>query len=93
MFYWEDKGKHHNLSHLILTLKNKISEFRVYSGAFNNTDEFLKFLDEIKGAGNAGAHSLDLLPDPEKIDSWKSSINKYSKLFVRVIEKIKETPK
>ena len=93
LFYWEEKGRHQSLSHLILTLKNNIKDFRVFTGAFNKNDEFFKFLDDIKGECNAGAHSLDLIPDPGKIDSWKPLINKYTKLFVRIIEKIKETPK
>jgi len=52
----------------------------------------LRFLRTIKQEGNAYAHSIEALLGPEEINALKPSINKYSDLFVRLIQKVKKTP-
>ena len=93
LFYSKNMGRHHSLSILINNLKSHIDDFKVYTLAFHKDKDFFKFLDEMKESCDASAHSLDILPDPAKINSWKSSINKYSELIIRTIEKVNSTPK
>ena len=93
LFYNEDRGMHHSLGILIYNLKQNIDDFKVYTHAFHKDKDFFKFLDEMKENCDANTHSIDILPDPDKINSWKSSINKYSELIIRTIEIINNTPK
>lgn len=93
LFYRKDKGMHHSLSTLISNLKENINDFKVYTLAFHKDKEFFKFLDDMKERADASAHSLDILHDLEKINSWKTSIDKYCELLVRTIQKISKTPK
>jgi len=93
IYYWIENHMHHSLSTLIRNLKDKFDDFQIYNEVFyRDKDDFLKFLGEIKEGGDRSAHVLELLKDSDKINAWKPSINKYSDLIVRVIQKMKETP-
>lgn len=92
-FYSEQDGGFLNLSALIRNLREKIDDFKPYDffKLEREKESFLSFLWTIKEEGNASAHSLGPLLAPEEINALKPSINKYSDLFVRLIQKVKET--
>jgi len=94
LFYSKDVGGFHSLHTLIHNLGTKIDDFKPYDFVKldREKEEFLKFLWTIKEEGNASAHSIEPLLDREEISALKQSINKYSELFVRLIQKVKETP-
>lgn len=93
IYYSTRYHMHHSLSTLIRNLKDNFDSFQIYNDVFyRDKDDFLKFLGEIKEEGDRSAHVLELQKNPDKINAWKPSINKYSDLIVRVIQKIKETP-
>lgn len=94
LFYSTQDDGFHSLSRLIRNLRPKIDDFKPY-GFFKRDREkesFLKFLWDMKKEGDASAHSLGPLLGPEEIKDLKPSIDKYSDLFVRLIQKVKETP-
>ena len=95
LFYSTKYNGFHSLSALIKNLSSKIDDFKPY-GFFQldkEKEDFMKFLRSIKEEGNASAHSIELNLNREKISALKLSINTYSGLLVRLIQKTKETPK
>lgn len=95
LFYSIKNNGFHSISVLIKNLRSKTDDFKPY-GFFNlvkEKEDFLKFLWSIKEEGNASAHSIELILNREKISALKVSSNTYSSLLVRLIQKIKETPK
>jgi hypothetical protein len=94
LFYSEEDGGFHNLSRLIRELRKKLDDFKPYDffRLEREKGSFLNFLWNIKKEGGAGAHSIYSL-DRNGISDLKPSINKYSELLNRMIQKVKETPK
>lgn len=92
VFYWKERHMHHSLSTLISNLRGNVEDFKIYTDAFDRDKNFFRFLDEIKEKADAGAHSLEILPDPDKNKVWKPSMNKYIELILWVIQRIKDTP-
>lgn len=87
LFYWKERHMHHSLSTLISNLRDNAEDFKIYTDAFNKDKNFFRFLDEMKEQADAGAHSLEILPDPDKINVWKPSMDKYIELILWVIQK------
>ena len=94
LFYSTQDDGFHSLSTLIRNLRTKIDDFKPYDffKLDREKESFLNFLWDVKEEGNASAHSLGPLLGPEEINALKPSIDKYSDLFVRLIQKVKETP-
>jgi hypothetical protein len=94
LFYSTQDNGFHSLSTLIRNLGTKLDDFKPYDFFKLNREKesFLRFLRTIKQEGNAYAHSIEALLGPEEINALKPSINKYSDLFVRLIQKVKKTP-
>lgn len=88
LFYDDEKHMHHSLSVLIPNLRRKNKDF--LSQAFQE-EEFYKFLNEMKEDADAGAHSIEIQPDPTKIDAWKPHVNNYSNLILREIARYKKS--
>jgi len=95
LFYSEDDCGFHSFSKLIRNLKAKTDDFKPYDflGLEREKESFLKFLWNIKEEGNASAHSIEPLLDRNGISDLKPSIDKYSDLLIRMIQKVKDTPK
>lgn len=95
LFYSEDDCGFHNLSTLIRNLRPKLDDFKPYDffKLEREKESFLNFLWNIKEEGNASAHSIEPSLDRNGISDLKPLINKYSELLVRMVQKVKETPK
>jgi len=94
LFYSTQDDGFHSLSTLIRNLRTKTDDFKPY-GFFKldrEKESFLKFLWKVKEEGNASAHSLGPLLNSEEINALKPSINRFSDLLIRLIQKVKETP-
>jgi len=93
LFYSTQDDGFHSLSTLIRNLRTKIDDFKPYDffKLDREKESFLNFLWDTNEEGNASAHSIEGLLDPEEINALKPSINKYSDLLVRLIQKAKET--
>jgi len=94
LFYSTADHGFHSLSTLIRNFRTRIDDFKPYDffKLDREKESFLNFLWGVKEEGNASAHSIEGLLDPEEINALKPSINKYSDLLVRLIQKVKETP-
>ena len=94
LFYSTQDDGFHSLSTLIRNLRTKIDDFKPYDffKLDREKESFLNFLWNMKEEGNASAHSLGPLLGPKEINALKPSINKYSDLFIRLMQKVKETP-
>jgi hypothetical protein len=92
LFFSVNEGIRHSLKTLVRNLKDNIDDFKVYTQVFSRDRGFFKLLDEIKEKGDASAHSIDIIFDPNKINSLKIPLNKYSELLVTTIQNIKATP-
>jgi len=79
LFYDDEKHMHHSLSVLIPNLRHNSDKFLTRTFA---DEELYRFLDKIKEKADASAHSVEIQPDPNMIDSWKPQINEYSKLIL-----------
>ena len=88
LFFDKNKGYHLNLSTLINNLKLKTSDFNMFTKGFN--EDFFKFIENLRGKAGASAHSLEIIPDPKLFETWKDSINRYSRLILYVIQKVKD---
>jgi hypothetical protein len=94
LFYSTQDNGFHSLSTLIRNLRKKIDDFKPYDffKLDREKESFLNFLWNMKEEGDASAHSLGPILGREEINALKPSINKYSDLFIRLIQKVKETP-
>jgi len=91
LFFDKNKGYHLNISTLINNLKLKTSDFTMFTKGFD--EDFFKFLENLRGKAGASAHSLDIVPNPKLFETWKDSINQYSRLMLYVIQKVKDANK
>lgn len=94
LFYSEDDNGFLSLSKLISNLRKKIDDFKPYDffKLEREKESFLNFLWKIREEGSASAHFKESLLGRKEIGDLKPSINKYSDLFVRLIQRVKETP-
>jgi hypothetical protein len=94
LFYSEIDSGFLSLSALIRNLKQKVDDFKPnnFFKLKKEKEDFENFLWKITEEGSPCAHSMHLL-DREGINDLKPSINKYSELLIRLIQKVKETPK
>ena len=90
LFYNEDKGMHYNLSTLIENLKDNISDFKMFTRAFN--DDFFRFIHDLREKAGGSAHSIDISTNSKTLYNWKDAINQYTKLLRSVIQKVKDAP-
>jgi hypothetical protein len=93
IFYSEKNHRFHNLSTLIQNLGKRIDDFGPYTDAWQrdkDQEKFMKFLKDVKEEGDAKAHSLEFLHDPQTIIALKPSINEYNALIVRIIQIIEK---
>ncbi len=91
LYYCLNHHRFHNFSTLIDNLGKKLDDFGPYTDALKQDKEkerFMEFLKNITEEGNANAHSMEILHDPQKRAAWKPSINEYSALMVRVTQLI-----
>jgi hypothetical protein len=91
LFFDKNKGYHLNVSTLINNLKIKTPDFNMFTKGFD--EDFFKFLENLRGKAGAGAHSLDIIPNSKLFETWKDSINQYSRLILYVIQKVKDANK
>lgn len=87
MYYWKEKGRHHDFSKLLENLKAKIDEFKPYSPNF--AISMIDFLEKFKERSNAAAHTVDIQPKWDYVDSLKKDLNHYCEFFASVISRIK----
>ena len=94
LFYSEIDSGFLNLSALIRNLRQRLDDFKPNSffKLKKEKEDFENFLWKIKEKGNASARSVHLL-DIKGINDLKPSINEYSELLIRLIQKVEETPK
>lgn len=91
LFFDKNKGYHLNISSLISNLKSKTSDFNMFTKGFD--EDFFKFLENLRGKAGASAHSLDINANPKLFETWKDSINQYSRLILYVTQKVKDANK
>ena len=85
-----------NFQTLINNFESHVDDFKAHNVNFQwdkGKNDFFKFLRDIKERGDACAHSIELIHNPNKIIDLKPSINKYSDLLVRLYQKVRESPK
>lgn len=94
LFYSKNGNGFLNLSDLIRNLRTKIDYFKPYDffKLEREKESFVNFLWDIQKEGGASVHSFEPVYGRPEIDGLKPSINKYSDLLVRLIQKVKETP-
>jgi hypothetical protein len=88
LFFDKDKGYHLNISALINNLKLKTSDFDMFTKGFD--EDFFKFLESLRGKAGASAHSLEIIANPKLFETWKDSINQYTRLMLHVTQKAKD---
>jgi hypothetical protein len=96
LYFSMNDGRFHSFQTLINNFEMHIDEFKAHNVNFQwdaGKNHFFKFLRDIKEHGDACAHSIEMIHDPNDLNDLKPSIGKYSDLLVRLIQKIKETPK
>jgi len=95
LYYSMKDKRFHRFSTLIHNLEAHVDDFKAYTPVLQwvkSKNDFFRFLRDIKERGDASAHSIELIHDPNEINTLKPFMNKYSDLIVRLIQKIVETP-
>jgi hypothetical protein len=95
LYYSMSDKRFHIFSTLIRNLEAHVDDFKAHSSVLQwdkSKNDFFKFLRDIKERGDASAHSIELIHDPNEINTLKPLLNKYSDLIVRLIQRIVETP-
>jgi len=90
LYYSVKDNRHHSLNRLIPNLRPKFDQFKKYDETFySDKEDFLRFLEDIRQHGGAGAHVL--LPfekNMNKIKTLKPLVNKYCSQIVQITRKI-----
>jgi hypothetical protein len=95
LYYSMKDKRFHSFSTLIHNLEAHVDDFKAHSTVLQwdkGKNDFFKFLRDIKERGDASAHSIELIHDPNEINTLQPLMNKYSDLIVRLVQKIVETP-
>lgn len=95
LYYSMKDKRFHSFSTLIRNFEQHVDDFKAFNVRFQwdrSKNDFFNFLRDIKERGDACAHSIELIHDPKGINTLELPMNKYSDLFVRLIQRVKETP-
>ena len=93
LFYKD--GEYRSFQYMKDLLKDNkiINDFALHDQIISKDKKFFPFLETIRLHGDTNAHIMEIINKREDIAELKDDINNYSALLVRLIQKIKETPK
>lgn len=86
LYYDPSRHRFQDFSTLINNIELKLSDFQSITPNFNK--EFLKNINEFRGAGNASAHSIDICLNTDYFSSKKKDLNYIIKLLMRVYNNV-----
>lgn len=73
LFYDADRKRFQSFAILIENLENNLGDFRPFSERID--ENTVKKLDNIRETGNAGAHSIEVDVEPDKLDTFRKDMN------------------